>query len=381
MSEQWPRWLQRWADAGLIDATTAERIREFEREQPHATHLAWPIRVALVFGGLMLGAGVLLFVAAQWDSLGPTPRFLLLLALTAVFHVAGGVAVTRFRSLATTLHALGSVALGAAIFLAGQIFNLEEHWADGFMLWALGAAIAYYLLRDEPQLALVSILAPAWLVAEWAVATSNSGVTDIEAGKVALSGLFLLSLAYFSAPESRRLDRRRWVLAWTGGVALLPFSLALAFVAPDWSVRPGSATPLLPLELRIVGWLAATLIPLGVSFAFRGRRAWPVALAAGWVIVLLAAGRAGIQLLQYPLWGLFAIGLVLWGIREARGERINAGAAIFAATVLAFYFSEVMDKLGRSASLIGFGLLFLAGGIALERVRRRLIAQMRAVQA
>jgi hypothetical protein len=51
------------------------------------------------------------------------------------------------------------------------------------------------------------------------------------------------------------------------------------------------------------------------------------------------------------------------------------GAAIFAATILTFYFSQVMDKLGRSASLIGFGVIFIAGGWALERVRRRLVLQ------
>ena len=51
------------------------------------------------------------------------------------------------------------------------------------------------------------------------------------------------------------------------------------------------------------------------------------------------------------------------------------GAAVFAGTALAFYFSQVMDKLGRSASLIGLGVLFLAGGWALEQMRRRLVLQ------
>jgi hypothetical protein len=37
-----------------------------------------------------------------------------------------------------------------------------------------------------------------------------------------------------------------------------------------------------------------------------------------------------------------------------------------------------MDKLGRSASLIGLGILFLGGGWLLERTRRRLLAQMNA---
>ena len=60
---------------------------------------------------------------------------------------------------------------------------------------------------------------------------------------------------------------------------------------------------------------------------------------------------------------------------------MNMGAAIFAATVIAFYFSEVMDKLERSVSLVGLGLLFLAGGWLLERVRRRLVQQTRGESA
>jgi len=41
-----------------------------------------------------------------------------------------------------------------------------------------------------------------------------------------------------------------------------------------------------------------------------------------------------------------------------------------------FYFSDVMDKLGRAASLIGLGVLFLFGGWVLERTRRKLIAHV-----
>jgi uncharacterized membrane protein len=71
---------------------------------------------------------------------------------------------------------------------------------------------------------------------------------------------------------------------------------------------------------------------------------------------------------------LGSVGLIMWGLRETRKERINLGVAGFALTVLVFYFSSVMDKLGRSASLIGLGLLFLLGGWLLEKTRRRLVA-------
>lgn len=77
----------------------------------------------------------------------------------------------------------------------------------------------------------------------------------------------------------------------------------------------------------------------------------------------------------YALCALGAMGLVVWGLQEQRRERINLGVAGFAITIIVFYFSNVMDKLGRSASLVGFGLLFLLGGWKLEQLRRKLVAR------
>jgi uncharacterized membrane protein len=51
------------------------------------------------------------------------------------------------------------------------------------------------------------------------------------------------------------------------------------------------------------------------------------------------------------------------------------GVVSFALTICFFYFSSVFDKLGRSASLIGFGLMFLLGGWYLEKLRRKLIVR------
>src|SRR6185436_5562631 len=105
--------------------------------------------------------------------LSPAFRFSLVLFLVAGFHLGGALSADRHRDLAITLHALGTIALGGGIFLAGQIFNLDEHWPGGLMLWALGAGLAWALVRDWPQIALTATLAPAWLVAEWFVAVQE----------------------------------------------------------------------------------------------------------------------------------------------------------------------------------------------------------------
>jgi uncharacterized membrane protein len=373
----WTRLLTRWTDAGVIDEETAARIRAFEMAHSGSTRLRWPIWIALVFGALMLGAGVLLFVSAHWDTLSPETRFVLVLTLVAVFHVGGALTAERFPEIATALHAVGTVTLGAGIYLTGQIFNLDEHWPSGLLLWAAGAAIAWALLQQWPQLALIAILVPAWLSSEWIVAIGQRFYLD--GAWIPACGHFLLALAYFSAVRGEHADTRRKVLLWIGAISMVPAGLWLAFFDPS---RPyGRTTAAISPTLRVVGWAAALGLPLLLAIVLRRKAAWPNAVAIVWVLVLINLRPLIGEWSVYLWWAIGAIGLAAWGVQEARSERINVGAAIFALTVLTFYFSQVMDKLGRSASLVGFGLLFLAGGWCLERARRLLVLQMQRRQA
>jgi uncharacterized membrane protein len=81
-------------------------------------------------------------------------------------------------------------------------------------------------------------------------------------------------------------------------------------------------------------------------------------------------------LAAYALVALFAVFLCAWGVRMASKALVNLGIVGFAITVAWFYFSDIFDKVGRSLGLIGLGVLFLAGGWALEKMRRRLMARM-----
>jgi len=364
--------LVRWTKAGLIDEETAARIRQFEGEHAGAGRLRWPMLVALAFGAIMVATGILLFVSAHWDILSPHRRFTLVLMLVAIFHVVGATMAERFPAMSSTLHALGTVALGAGIFLAGQIFNLDEHWPGGIMLWALGPAVGMAMLGQAPQVALLAILAPAWLASEWFVATERAA---FDGSRILASGVLLLALAYFTVPTRNTIDVRRRSLFWIGGVSLLPAAAFTALVASEVSRTPG--TPHVTGTLRSLGWATAVALPTMLALLLRGKDAWPNLLAAAWVAALCNLRAVGGDAFLYAWWAIGATSLVAWGVRDAGRERINMGAAIFAATVIAFYFSEVMDKLGRSASLVGLGLLFLAGGWALERIRRRLISSVR----
>lgn len=380
MGGRWEKDVERWLQRGVIDAASAERIRSFESSRDRGQGLRWPVLLAVAFGALLLCAGVLLFVAAHWDSLSPAGRFSLTLAMVALFHLAAAFSAERFPPLSSALHAVGTVSLGAGIFLAAQIFHLQEHWPAGVMLWALGAWGAWVLLRDWPQAALAALLTPVWLAGEWTEATRGWQGGD----KVLAEGLLLLAITYLTALLPGRESSVRRSLAWIGGIALLP--LAFATVFSDTYLR---GTQLVPTAYLVAGWGVALALPLAVSLVLRGRSAWMNVVAAVWVLLLGStsferhrvvggsfAGTFWEQAGFYLVSAAGSIALIAWGLREVRRERINLGIAGFALTVLAFYFSTVMDKLGRSASLTGLGLLFLLGGWLLEKTRRRLVESL-----
>ena len=364
MSADWEPLLQRWIAAGLLDAQAAERIRDWERGRAPSQGLRWPVWVALVFGVILVGAGVLLFVSAHWDELSPGQRLTLVLLMLASFHAGGAAVAERFKALSMALHTLGTFALGAAIALTGQMFQLEEHWPLAVLMWAVGAALAWCILRHWTQAVFAALLFPYWLVGEWAVRYHDDYLTPVSVGICALS------VTYLTARRTARDAPLRKALAWLGGVALIP---AAALLAGERFTRS------VPFAAEAIGWTIALLGPLAIAVWLRGREAvWNVC-AVVWIAALAALRNASANTLPVYLWcALGAAALAVWGIRDGRGERVNLGIAGFAITVLTFYFSSVMDKLGRSVSLMGLGLLFLGGGWLLEKTRRRLIAQLRA---
>ena len=82
------------------------------------------------------------------------------------------------------------------------------------------------------------------------------------------------------------------------------------------------------------------------------------------------------NLLAYALVAAFAVFVIWWGVRRLSRALVNLGIVGFAVTVVWFFFSDIFDKVGRSLGLIAMGILFLAGGWGLEKMRRRLIGGM-----
>jgi hypothetical protein len=402
--------LTRWQSAGVLDADTAARIRALESQnaaqgtaqpggQPAAAPststpagLKWLVVTGLILGAILLACGVVLFVSSHWDQLGPGERYLLVIAMVAVFHIAGGLTRTSFEGFSTALHAVGTISTGAAIALVGQIFNIQEHWPAAVLLWAVAALAGWALLRDQAQQTLALLLLPAWIFSELAFRINGHIGDSIYAGRI----LFVWAILYLTFFAGSQRKAVQGILLAVSAIEAVIGTIAMLAAWLSFS----SDQTVIPFGVRVWAWIAIAAVPLLIA-AFHGHKGLiPIAAAIVFVIALPwcystwtesynygggtgASGtvtRTSPNLLAHALVAAFAVFLCWWGVRLLSRALVNLGIVYFAVAVLWFYFSNIYNDHERALGLIGLGVLFLAGGWALEKMRRRILARMGAAR-
>ena len=309
-------------------------------------------------------------------------RLALVMGMLAVLHLGAIWAGERFQGMATALHGVGTVGAGAAIAMVGQIFNMQEHWPAAVMLWALCAAAGWWWLRDQFQQVCLMLLAPAWLICEWSYRASVYRGEEVYLARM----IAVLAVVYLTAfVRSRRLV----VFGILFGVAGIALVVATSILTDGWD-RWYWSKPALPLHLRLVAMAIMALV-IAAGWVWEKRSLLPAVVVTAAVFVLpwlqtvvheqneyshQVWTHSEPSVLAYVLVAIVAMTLAWWGVQQQSRAVVNYGIGVFAVTVAWFYFSSLMDKLGRSLGLIGLGIVFLLGGWLLERVRRRLMTQM-----
>jgi uncharacterized membrane protein len=377
--------LNRWQSAGALDAEAAARIRTYEQKQEKPGGLKWQGLVALILGAILLACGVALFVSAHWDELGPAARYVIVIAMVSIFHLAGGYVRKDFLGLSTTLHAVGTLSTGAAIALVGQIFNLQEHWPAAVLMWALAALAGWVLLRDQAQKTLTLLLVPAWMLSELSFSMQGHIGEDVYIGRF----LFVWAILYLTFFLSSKQKIVAGILFAAAAIAATVGTVMMLDAWSSWSAEQS----FIPFSVRVWAWIALAALPLAIA-TFHGHKglipptaAVVLAVALPWCYrswtdrydwgnIHRVSTRTEPNLAAHALVAAFALFLCWWGVRLASKALVNLGIVGFAVAVAWFYFSNIFDKVGRSLGLIGLGVLFLAGGWALEKMRRRILAGM-----
>jgi hypothetical protein len=286
---------------------------------------------------------------------------------------------------------VGTVSAGAAIALVGQIFNIQEHWPAAVLMWALCALTGWILLRDQAQQTLTLLLFPAWIVSELAYYADGHIGTGVYIGRVLITWSALY-LTFFVG------SRRRVTAGILFAVGALSAVNGIVLMLSSWTSWSAEQTPV-SLGVRVWAWTAIAGLPLIVA-AFHGHKGLaPIGVTVAFSIALPWCYRTWTESYSSPegvsrtfvrtapnfaahaLVAAFAVFLCWWGVRLASRALVNLGIAGFAAAVAWFYFSDIFSEVSRALGLIGLGILFLGGGWALEKMRRRILARMAAAPA
>jgi hypothetical protein len=252
------------------------------------------------------------------------------------------------------------------------------------LLWALAALAGWILLHDEAQQTLSLLLFPAWILSEFSFAAEGHIGESVYIGRFLIVWA-VLYLTFFLG------SKRKIVQGILFAVGAIYSVVGVVVLLDGW--RSWGDHTYLPLGLRTWGWVDIAVLPLLFAvFKFR-KSVIPVLVAIVFSIALPWCQRSwteyfnygnvhnsyvcyGPNLAAHALVAAFCVFIIWWGVRLASQALVNLGIVGFAITVIWFYFSDIMDKLGRSLGLIGLGILFLAGGWALEKTRRNLVAGM-----
>jgi uncharacterized membrane protein len=131
-----------------------------------ASHL---VQILAGFGAVVTGLGVILLLAANWDTISDMMKTVLIIGATGITYAAGyywSYQNTNYPKTGQALFLLGSMLYGAAIFLLGQIYNLGGTFADAFLIWAIPTLLLAYTTQFETIFLLGVVLIYSYIFAE-----------------------------------------------------------------------------------------------------------------------------------------------------------------------------------------------------------------------
>lgn len=104
------------------------------------------LKAILLVGAILVGAGILSFIAGNWSALSDWSKFFILLVSMMVLYLSGWYLEPSYPRTSYSMYVIGLLIYGAGIFLIGQTFHLGSEAGNAFVAWAAGAlALALYL--------------------------------------------------------------------------------------------------------------------------------------------------------------------------------------------------------------------------------------------
>jgi uncharacterized membrane protein len=249
--------LEEWTAAGLISPAQAQAIRS--REAAEQPGLPWGILIFAGFGAVVIGLGVILLFAYNWDKMHKFAKLGVVFGTMAAAHGTGLWLRRResLRGFAESALLLGTMLFGAGIWLVAQIYHISAHYPNAFFVWAAAALLMAWVLPSVAQGLLATVLLAVWACAEVASFDNHLVVAPllvlVGTGWLAwrLRSPVLLAAAAVSFAVSAAAG-----FCFNGtGVFMVLLGVAVAYGSLAWLARGDQAFPAAHVILRVAGML------------------------------------------------------------------------------------------------------------------------------
>jgi uncharacterized membrane protein len=392
--------VREWESAEIVTHEQAGSILEFEKERAGVVEQAVGVHriigIVSTFGGLLLGAGLLLFVASNWADIPRLARVAIAVATVVALQATGYWLRyrTAYHRTSATFLLLGAVAYGGAIFLVGQTYNYPLDDPSLLLLWFLPMLPMAYLVRS-PAIAALGILvgygAVGYRLAEW---LDGRRTWDYWwQGVFILVGVAVTALGYLHNGRQTLRPMGR-PFQWIGSMTVLVILYAMSFegwYGPYGILRPVGlrrwALEAVPFGMWvvIVGAFVTTLVSAAL-LRQRGTLHRPQlagiavpAITGYMLVVLLAAERPRSSLLPFAIANVLLfgalVGFVVVGILTRHEVLVNLSLVFFGIAVITRYIEIGGGMFGTAVSMMVGGVLFIGLAWGLERVRRTLLSR------
>lgn len=333
--------IARWSSDGLIDAATAMRLTA-DADAQAVSRVSFTT-VFSMMAAILMGAALLLLVAANWEAMPRLLRVALLMILILAGYVGGAILKMRGHpAFGEGAFLLAAIAFGGSIALIAQMYHLSGEEADAILTWFLGAVLAAVLLRSVSLTVGAAILSAVWLAM-----SIDFGMfrPDIPYGWLALAGGVWLVSFWSDAPPARHLISIvliffTWVVFLSHESLLMPLLvLALAGGLIAAQVYAPSAARLIGLDRGtaihgLIHFLSAMLM-IHVLYADESLFFLFVLITfAGLATILILAGRHD-RPLRWMAYAAFTVELCYVYVALLGTMLSTAGLLLFAGLSLA----------------------------------------------
>lgn len=431
------RWLlaeiDRWKAEGLVTPEQGDRIRQRYDQPPAAAPadaVPWGLLVFSTAGAIVIGLGVILLFAYNWAEIPKSGKLALVFGAVIGAHAGGMRLLTRAGwqpKLGEALVALGTMFYGAGIWLVAQIYNIDEHYPNGFLFWALGALAMAWAIRSTANGLLAVVLLTIWGSCEvfdfrspeyWSVLLVAGGLLPLAwkqrsalllaasiaalqfliavnvfhwgAGAHAFTASLALGVLLVAAARLTEADRPDFaagagVMRIFGFGAFLFCSYLLSFHDAaddllDWTRNYGPR----PAFASAFGW---TLFGTGLAgWAWIARRSllqreleirreeWLLPIALIYCFGVAVLDPRGYSLLVSWSFNFILLGFaIMWIWRGCRDSQLGPtvlGSLLLTAVVLARYFDLFQSLAARGLAFIVLGVFFVAEAMYYRKMRQ-----------